>query len=246
MKTPKHLAIIMDGNGRWASMRGHQRLFGHVRGAKIAKKVISESVSMGIDYLTLYTFSTENWSRPATEVNALMAILKKYLKEEQQTLMKQNMKFNVIGNLEKIPDAVRSIVLETIKMTNQNTGMTLTFAINYGGRQEIVNAAKALAQKVKSGLIESNEIDEKIFSSQLETANLPDPDMVIRTSGESRISNFLLWQIAYSEIFITQTSWPDFTISELHHLIEQFGMRDRRFGHTKSVLSDRTPMQGFH
>jgi undecaprenyl diphosphate synthase len=234
LKLPQHVAIIMDGNGRWAEHRGHSRIFGHVRGAKTAKNIISESASRGIKNLTLFTFSTENWTRPEFEVSFLMKLLRKHLIRERASLCKQNIKFQCIGDLSRIPEAARAEVQLTMDMTRDNTGMNLTFAISYGGRQEIINGIKKL---VDSGAA----ITEKNFSQSLESSFLPDPDLIIRTSGETRISNFFLWQAAYSEIYFTETFWPDFNASEFQKALEYFEGRERRFGKTSDQVKNRPP-----
>jgi undecaprenyl diphosphate synthase len=226
----KHLAIIMDGNGRWAQARGHSRFFGHVRGARVARKIIEAAVERNIPYLTLYTFSSENWARPATEVTFLMKLLRRHLVKELKTLMKNNIRFRVIGNLQKLPEEARKIVQDTIDATRDNDGMTLVFALSYGSRQEIRNAIQKIARQVQGGHLDVADIDENLISACLESAFMPDPDLVIRTSGESRLSNFLLWQVAYSELFVTKTLWPDFTVTELDEALTIFSGRERRFG----------------
>lgn len=225
-----HLAIIMDGNGRWAQARGHNRFFGHVRGAKVARQIIEAAVERKIPYLTLYTFSAENWQRPEKEVNFLMRLLRRYLNRELQTLMDNNIRFRVVGELDKLPTEARNIVQETIDTTKDNTGMTLVFALSYGSRQEIRTATQKIARQVKAGHIDVADIDEDMISACLESAFMPDPDLLIRTSGESRLSNFLLWQAAYCELLITDTLWPDFTVTELDEALTIFSGRKRRFG----------------
>ena len=225
-----HLAIIMDGNGRWAQARGHNRFFGHVRGAKVARQIIEAAVQRKIPYLTLYTFSAENWARPETEVNFLMRLLRRHLKRELKTLMDNDIRFRVVGELEKLPSEARKIVQETIDATADNKGMTLVFALSYGSRQEIRNATRKIAQQAKLGHLDIADIDENMISACLESAFMPDPDLVIRTSGESRLSNFLLWQAAYSELYVTDTLWPDFTVTDLDEAITIFSGRERRYG----------------
>lgn len=226
----KHLAIIMDGNGRWAQARGHNRLFGHVRGAKVARQIIEAAAERKVPFLTLYTFSQENWQRPATEVKFLMKLLGRQLKKELRTLMDNNIKFRVIGEIEKLPAEILKIVQHTIETTKDNDGMTLVFALSYGSRQEIRSAAQKIARQVQGGHINIADIDENMISACLESAFLPDPDLVIRTSGESRLSNFYLWQAAYSELFITNTLWPDFTVTDLDEALTIFSGTERRFG----------------
>jgi undecaprenyl diphosphate synthase len=236
-KPLSHLGIIMDGNGRWAQMRKRPRTFGHIKGARVAKKMISECARMQVPYLTLYAFSSENWFRPHAEVSFLMALLKRYLQRETQNLVKQNIKFNVIGDLEKVPKDALEAILFAKQSTENNTGMVLTFAISYGSRQEIVKALQALAQKVEKGLISSHELDEVAISQHLMTRSMPDPDLIIRTSGEQRLSNFLMWQAAYSEFYFTKTLWPDFTCAELGVALASFEKRERRFGNIETLES---------
>jgi len=227
----------MDGNGRWAKARGHNRIYGHVRGAKVARAIIEASARLKIPHLTLYTFSSENWFRPDTEVKFLMRLLGRQLRRELATLMKNNIKFRVIGDLARLPVEVRTAVDQTIRETSRNTGMTLVFALSYGSRQEIVKAAQKLAERVQQGDLQLDEIDESLFASSLESSFLPDPDLIIRTSGESRLSNFLLWQSAYSEILSVPTLWPDFSEQNLFACLDYFASRERRFGR---VLPDQS------
>ncbi len=237
MKLPHHVAIIMDGNGRWAELRGHSRIFGHVRGAKTAKKIIEESVRRGIKNLTLFTFSTENWTRPEFEVSFLMKLLRKHLARERQSLFDQNIKFRCIGDLSRIPESARAEVQKTIEMTKDNAGMNLVFALSYGGRQEILNAARMLVDRAARGELTSAQVTEETFQNSLESSFLPDPDLVIRTSGETRISNFFLWQSAYSEIYFSNAFWPDFNAVEYQRALEYFAGRERRFGKTSDQLA---------
>ena len=227
---PEHIAIIMDGNGRWARRRHRDRIFGHIRGTKVAKKVIQQCRDLGIQHLTLYAFSTENWGRPAQEVAFLMRLLSRHLKKEKATLMQNNIRFRCIGDLEKIPADLTREIRECERMTLENQGMTLTFALSYGGRQEITQAAREMAFKVARGELRPEDITEQTLAAHLQTHPLPDPDLVIRTSGESRLSNFLPWQSAYSEIYIASTLWPDFNELELNKALEDFAGRQRRFG----------------
>lgn len=230
MKVPKHVAIIMDGNGRWAQGRRHQRTYGHVKGAQAARKIIKEAGKQGVKYLTLFTFSTENWKRPASEVSLLMKLLEKYLLKEQATLMKDNVRFQCIGNISKLPPRVFRIVLDTIEMTKRNSGLTLVFALNYGGRQELTQVMKLLADQVQLGLIRPSDINEDLISSLLQTSGAPDPDLIIRTSGELRLSNFMMWQAAYSELYFTNKHWPEFSERDFLEALSAFSDRERRFG----------------
>lgn len=230
MQPPKHVAIIMDGNGRWAQLRSRPRTFGHLKGARVAKKIITACVERGVEYLTLFAFSTENWARPSEEVSFLMRLLSRYLKKEIKTLMKQDVRFLHIGNLLRLPPEAREMVLETEKATAKNRTMTLVFALSYGGRQEITQAVKKLGSDLLEGRLASENIDEQLISSYLSTSFMPDPDLIIRTSGEYRISNFLLWQMAYSELFFTEKNWPDFSTNDLDEIFELLSKRERRFG----------------
>lgn len=227
---PKHVAIIMDGNGRWAQLRGRPRTFGHIKGARVAKQIITACAEKGIQNLTLYAFSSENWLRPINEVNFLMTLLRRYLKREALNLVKENIRFTVIGEIEKLPADVVEAIHYVKQATQNNTGMNLTFAISYGSRNEIIEAVKSLATKVKNDEINLSEIDEELFSSYLQTKDTPDPDLIIRTSGESRLSNFLMWQAAYSEFYFTSVLWPDFTVNELNKALNEYLKRERRFG----------------
>lgn len=227
---PKHLAIIMDGNGRWAQNKKHNRLFGHLRGAKVAKNIIEECSRVGLEHLTLYTFSTENWGRPDTEVSFLMKLLARYLKKERDNCVKDNIHFSCIGQIDRIPQFAQDEINKTIEATKNNTGLKLVFALSYGGRQEIINATKHLATRVAQGEISCDDINEDMFSQHLESHPLPDPDLIIRTSGESRLSNFFTWQSTYSELYITQTLWPDFTKQDLHKALLFYNQSERRFG----------------
>ncbi len=227
---PRHVAIIMDGNGRWAEKRGLSRSVGHARGTATVKEIIREADKLGIEFLTLYCFSTENWGRPAAEISVLMELLKDYLLQERDELVQNNIKLSALGQIERINPEVRSILEDTISATSQNTGLKLNFCISYGGRAEIIEAATKIAADVKSGKIGLEDISETYFSQKLLTQNWPDPDLVIRTSGEFRVSNFLLWQIAYAEFYITETLWPDFEPSNLRAALEWYSQRKRRFG----------------
>lgn len=236
MSIPRHLAIIMDGNGRWAKARRHSRVFGHIRGAKVAKNVIEESARLKIPHLTLFAFSTENWFRPEDEVSFLMLLLQRQLRKERETLMRNNIRFQVIGDLERMPASVQAIVNETVRITAGNTGMVLTFALSYGGRQEITQMARNVARQVAQGELSEEQIDEALVNSMMPTSHLPDPDLIIRTSGECRISNFFLWQAAYSEIEFESTPWPEFTVATLHRILADFSSRERRYGRTSEQI----------
>lgn len=233
---PKHLAIIMDGNGRWAKQQGFLRAFGHENGTKSVKKTITTCAKLGIEYLTLYAFSTENWNRPKLEVEALMRILINSLKKELVTLQENNIKLNAIGNLEKLPKSAQKELLEVINKTKDNTRLTLTLALSYGSREELVNAVRIISDKVKNNIISIDAIDDSIINEHLYTQNLPDVDLLIRTSGEHRISNFLLWQIAYAELYFTNVLWPDFKDQDLYEAIISYQKRERRFGKTSEQI----------
>ena len=238
-KLPVHLAVIMDGNGRWAQQRMLKRIVGHQRGAETVKMVVEQSSQLGIKYLTLFAFSSENWSRPAIEVRALMTLLKKYIRQETARMMRNNIRYNVIGNRSELPDDVNETLDEAIQKTAANTGMVLTLALSYGGRQELCRAAARMVQAAVDGKLSANDITTELFDHYLDTGGLPDPDFLIRTSGEMRISNFLLWQLAYTELYFTDTNWPDFTINELHKALLDFQSRERRFGLTGDQLAQR-------
>ena len=227
---PLHVCVIMDGNGRWAAARGLPRAEGHRRGAEAARKVIKEAARLGVGYLTLFGFSSENWKRPAGEVTDLMGLLRLYLRKELASLHKQGVRFRVIGERSRLPEDVQSLIRSAEERTRDNTGLTLAVALSYGGRAEIVRAAQALAQNVKAGELEPSDIDESTFAQHLETADIPDPDLLIRTSGEQRISNFLLWQCAYSEFVFTDTLWPDFNAETFKDAISEYQSRERRYG----------------
>jgi len=236
-KLPNHLAIIMDGNGRWAQQRMLKRIVGHQRGAETVKMVVEQASLLGIKYLTLFAFSSENWSRPAIEVRALMTLLKKYIRQETARMMRKNIRYNVIGNRSELPDDVNQTLDWAIKETSVNTGMVLTLALSYGGRQELSMAATQLARDVLAGKLSADAITMDVFGSYLDTGGLPDPDFLIRTSGEMRISNFLLWQLAYTELYFTDINWPDFTINEFRKALADFQSRERRFGKTSDQLN---------
>ena len=233
---PKHLSIIMDGNGRWAKQKGLLRAMGHENGTKSVKATIEACAKLGIEFLTLYAFSTENWNRPKLEVETLMKLLVKSLKKELQTLKDNNIKLNAIGNLEKLPKSAQKELLDVIEATKDNSRMTLTLALSYGSREEIVNAVRNISNKVKNNIISIDTIDDSIINEHLYTQNLPDVDLLIRTSGEHRISNFLLWQIAYAELYFTDVLWPDFKEHHLYEAIISYQKRERRFGKTSEQI----------
>lgn len=233
---PKHLAIIMDGNGRWAKKQGLLRTIGHENGTKSVKITIENCVKLGIENLTLYAFSTENWNRPKLEVDTLMKILIKSLQKEFITFQENNIKLNTIGNLEMMPKSAQKELLEVMEKTKNNTRMTLTLALSYGSREEIVNAVKKISDKVKNNIISIDAIDDSIINEHLYTQNLPDVDLLIRTSGEHRISNFLLWQIAYAELFFSEVMWPDFREEHLYEALMSYQKRERRFGKTSEQI----------
>jgi len=235
-KLPRHLAIIMDGNGRWAKERMLRRIVGHRRGVETVRAVVEECSRLGIRYLTLYAFSSENWLRPKTEVRALMALLKRYVKMETSRMMLNNIRFNVIGNRDDLPPDVNREVDAAMARTAGNSGMTLTLALSYGGRQEIIRAASLLAADLAAGRVAAAAVDDATFDGYLFTAEMPDPDFLIRTSGEMRISNFLLWQLAYTELYFTEVNWPDFNTGELHRALCDYQARERRFGRTSDQL----------
>ncbi|WP_247656567.1 isoprenyl transferase [Maribacter sp. MMG018] len=234
---PRHMAIIMDGNGRWAKQRGKMRVFGHENGVKTVRSTVENCVKIGIEYLTLYTFSTENWNRPKYEVETLMRLLVSSLRKELKTFNKNNIKLNTIGNISALPDRARKELVEVMRKTEENTGMTLTLALSYGAREELQSAVKSIAIKVKNNIISPENIDETIINNHLYTQNLPDVDLLVRTSGEHRISNFLLWQIAYAELYFIDVFWPDFNEHHLVEAIKNYQNRERRFGKTSEQLT---------
>jgi len=236
-KLPRHMAIIMDGNGRWAQERMLRRIVGHRKGVETARLVVDECSKLGIAYLTLFAFSAENWLRPKTEVKALMALLKKYIKTETARMMQNNIRFNVIGNRDDLPGDVNRVVDEALLRTSANTGMVLTLALSYGARQEIVRAARLMAVDIAAGNATAD--DETLFAGHLYTADLPEPDFLLRTSGEMRISNFLLWQLAYTELYFADVNWPDFDRDQLYQALSVYQARERRFGRTSGQLNNR-------
>ncbi|MBP6557222.1 MAG: isoprenyl transferase [Flavobacterium sp.] len=233
---PKHLAIIMDGNGRWAKQKGLLRAFGHENGTKSVRVTVECCAKLGIENLTLYAFSTENWNRPKLEVDTLMKLLISSLKKEFETLQKNSIRLNCIGNIDLLPSSAKKELLAVIDKTKNNTRMTLTLALSYGSREELLNAVKIISDKVKNNIISIDSLDESIINQHLYTHNLPDVDLVIRTSGEHRISNFLLWQIAYAEFYFTDVLWPDFKEDDLYEAIISYQKRERRFGKTSEQI----------
>jgi len=237
-KLPRHVAIIMDGNGRWAKKYGKVRVFGHRNGVKAVRETTEAAAELGVEYLTLYAFSTENWSRPKMEVNALMHLLVETIHKEIKTLNKNNIRLQAIGDLDQLPPKTKKALLEGIKNTADNTRMTLVLALNYSGKWEISQAAKSIALDVKSGVLDETKIDEACFEKYLATAGMPDPELLIRTSGEYRLSNFLLWQLAYAEMYFTPIFWPDFTKEEFYKALIDFQTRERRFGKTGEQIRE--------
>ncbi|SFW70216.1 undecaprenyl diphosphate synthase [Sinomicrobium oceani] len=236
-RLPEHIAIIMDGNGRWAKQRGKLRVFGHEQGASAVREVVEGCAELGVKNLTLYAFSTENWNRPKLEVEMLMKLLIASLRKELKTLNKNNIRLQAIGRLESMPASVSRKLQEVIEKTKDNDRMTLTLALSYGSRDELKNAVQAISFKVKNNIISAEDIDESVINEHLYTHNLPDVDLLIRTSGEVRISNFLLWQIAYAELYFTETLWPDFNKEQLYEAILNYQNRERRFGKTSEQLN---------
>jgi undecaprenyl diphosphate synthase len=229
-RRPAHIAMIMDGNGRWAQRQGLPRVEGHRRGAAVVREITELCSDLGIGQLTLYCLSSENWKRPADEIAFLMLLLKEYIIEEREPIMRNNLRVRMLGRREAIPDHVLDELDKTIEMSRGNTGMWLNLAINYGGRGEIVDAVRALARRVRDGSLEPEDITEDSLSGHLYTAGLADPDLLVRTAGEMRVSNFLLWQISYAEIWVTDRCWPEFDEQQLHQAIRAYAARDRRFG----------------
>ena len=232
-KIPRHVAFILDGNGRWAKAKGMPRNYGHVQGAKAVEQMLFDAGELGIEYVTVYAFSTENWNRPEAEVSALMALFKKYLKSEIKTCMKNNVRSRVIGERSRLPKDVLKVVEELEETTKDNTGLTFNIAINYGSRDEITRAVKKIASKVENGEISASDITEQMINDNLDTGFMPDPDLLIRTCGEQRVSNYLLWQLAYTEFYFTDICWPDFNKAELEKAIDAYNHRTRRFGGLK-------------
>lgn len=233
MNIPQHVAIILDGNGRWAKAKGMPRNYGHAQGSKNVEKICEEAWRMGIKYLTVYAFSTENWNRPKEEVNALMKLLRNYMKTCLKTAAKNDMKVRVIGDITKLDEDIQKRILELEEATKNNGGLNFQIAINYGSRDEITRAVRTLAEDVKEGNLMPEEVNEACIERYLDTHDIPDPDLLIRTSGEQRLSNYLLWQLAYTEFYFTDVPWPDFSKQELEKAIEQYNRRDRRYGGVK-------------
>lgn len=236
-RIPTHVAIIMDGNGRWAAERGKERSFGHQAGVETVRRITSECVRLGVKYLTLYTFSTENWNRPEDEVSALMGLVLSSLEDE--IFMKNNVRFRVIGDVKRLPESVRAKLRETEEHTAANTAMTMVVALSYSARWEMTHALQNIVADVQAGRVHADDVDEELVGQNLETAFMPDPDLLIRTGGELRVSNFLLWQIAYSELYFCDTYWPDFNETDLHRAIIDFQSRQRRFGKTERQIEDQ-------
>ena len=233
MNIPQHVAIILDGNGRWAKAKGMPRNYGHAQGSKNVEKICEEAWRMGIKYLTVYAFSTENWNRPKEEVNALMKLLRNYMKTCLKTAATNDMKVRVIGYITKLDEDIQKRILELEEATKNNGGLNFQIAINYGSRDEITRAVRTLAEDVKEGKLMPEEVNEACIERYLDTHDIPDPDLLIRTSGEQRLSNYLLWQLAYTEFYFTDVPWPDFSKQELEKAIEQYNRRDRRYGGVK-------------
>ena len=233
MNIPQHVAIILDGNGRWAKAKGMPRNYGHAQGSKNVEKICEEAWRMGIKYLTVYAFSTENWNRPKEEVNGLIKLLRNYMKTCLKTAAKNDMKVRVIGDITKLDEDIQKRILELEEATKNNGGLNFQIAINYGSRDEITRAVRTLAEDVKEGKLMPEEVNEACIERYLDTHDIPDPDLLIRTSGEQRLSNYLLWQLAYTEFYFTDVPWPDFSKQELEKAIEQYNRRDRRYGGVK-------------
>lgn len=238
MKIPAHIAIILDGNGRWAKAKGMPRNYGHAQGSKNVERICEEAYRMGVKYLTVYAFSTENWNRPKDEVDALMKLLRNYMKTCLKTAAKNDMKVRVIGDKTGLDEDIRNRIAELEEATKDNGGLNFQIALNYGSRDEIVRAVRRVSEDVKEGKVKPEDIDEKMFETYLDTHGIPDPDLMIRTSGELRLSNYLLWQLAYTEFYFTDIPWPDFTKEELSKAIEQYNRRDRRYGGVKEAQEE--------
>ena len=236
-KLPEHIAIIMDGNGRWAKQRGKKRIFGHQQGVKAVQKIVEEAARLKVPYLTLFAFSTENWNRPKEEIGTLMKLLVRSLREELEKMLKNNIRLTTIGATDRLPTQVQKELELVVEKTKNNSNMVLTLALSYGGREEIQRAAREIAELVKNNIISPEKIDESIINRHLYAQNLPDVDLLIRTSGEQRISNFMLWHIAYAELYFTSTCWPDFDENELHAALLNYQNRERRFGKTSEQVN---------
>lgn len=237
---PRHIAVIMDGNGRWAKAKGRMRIFGHQAGVESVRDITEACAQLGVEYLTLYTFSTENWGRPNDEVSALMQILVQSLRKETRRLNENNVRLQAIGQIDRFPELCQNELREAIALTKDNTRLQLNLALSYSGRWDITQAVRKIAERARHGEIEPADIDDAMISSELVTAGIPDPDLIIRTSGEMRISNFLLWQLAYSELYITDAFWPDFRRDELYKAIQSYQKRERRFGKVSEQISSLT------
>lgn len=240
---PKHIAIIMDGNGRWAQEKGQDRLYGHFHGVESVRNIVEGSAELGINYLTLYAFSTENWDRPQREVEGLMSLLVDTIRKEVPTLNKNNIRLHVIGDMNMLPQFARTELLESLEMTSHNTGLNLVMALSYSSRWELVNAVKNIGMDVKAGKIDPAAINQDTLQQYLSTSQFPDPELMIRTSGEYRISNFLLYQLAYAELYFTDTRWPDFRKENLYEAIIDFQARERRFGKTGQQIQEETQLK---
>lgn len=238
-RLPRHVAVIMDGNGRWARRRGKERVFGHHQGAKAVRKVIEAAAELGIEYLTLYAFSTENWNRPDDEISALMDLMVDSLNNETETLLKNKISAKVIGDINRLSDNVRTKLLETIEVTAGGTRMKLVVALSYSSRWEITTACRRIASAVQKGHLRADQITEETVNANLETAGIPDPELMIRTSGEKRISNFLLWQLAYTELYFTERLWPDFSKEDFYKAVADFQKRERRYGKTSEQIAEK-------
>ena len=242
-KMPRHIAIIMDGNGRWAQEKGQDRLYGHFHGVESVRNIVEGCAELGIEYLTLYAFSTENWDRPVNEVTGLMELLVETIRKEVPILNKNNIRLHVIGDMSMLPEYAQKALEEALSLTSQNTGLNLVMALSYSSRWELVNAVKKIAEDVQAGKIDPASISQDTLQKYLVTSELPDPELMIRTSGEYRISNFLLYQLAYAELYFTSTRWPDFRKEHLYEAILDFQKRERRFGKTSDQLQDEIPVK---
>ncbi|MGL6267111.1 MAG: isoprenyl transferase [Chitinophagaceae bacterium] len=240
-RLPKHIAIIMDGNGRWAQEKGQDRLYGHFHGVESVRNIVEGAAELGIEYLTLYAFSTENWDRPVNEVTGLMELLVETIRNEVPTLNKNNIRLHVIGDMSMLPEYAQKALEEALSLTSQNTGLNLVMALSYSSRWELVNAVKKIAEDVQAGKVDAASISQDTLQKYLVTSELPDPELMIRTSGEYRISNFLLYQLAYAELYFTSTRWPDFRKEHLYEAILDFQKRERRFGKTSDQMQDEIP-----
>ncbi len=244
MRIPRHLAIIMDGNGRWAEQRALPRIAGHHRGVETVQTVVEECRSLGVKYLTLYAFSSENWGRPDEEVSALMELLSRFLESELESMLARKIRFQVIGETARLPAGVRQTLQRVIDLTSESSELVLTLALSYGSRNELVRAARSIASEVALGRCSVDQVDEALVGEFLDTRGMPDPDLLIRTSGEMRISNFLLWQLAYTELYFSEALWPEFSVAELHKAFGEFARRQRRFGLTAAQVGHESDRRG--